>query len=53
MKKFKSIMIMLLFVMATGCSNINDERQEDNSIAIEQQLVGEKEIAISILSNEV
>lgn len=37
MKKVKCMMIVLLSVMAAGCSNINSERQEDNGIAIEQQ----------------
>jgi len=30
-------MVALLSLMAAGCSNINNERQEDNSIVIEQQ----------------
>lgn len=37
MKKVKGIVIVLLFVMIVGCSNTNSERQEDNSIAREQQ----------------
>ena len=37
MKKVKSIMILLLSVMFAGCSNANNERQEDNGIAIELQ----------------
>lgn len=37
MKKIKVMMIVLLSVMVTGCSNITSERQEDNGIAIEQQ----------------
>lgn len=37
MKKVKSIMIVLLSVMVVGCSNKNNEQQEDSSIAIEQQ----------------
>lgn len=39
MKKVKGIVIALLSVMIVGCSNTNSERQEDNSIAREQQTV--------------
>ena len=35
--KAVSIMIVLLSIMVAGCSNINNEQQEDNGIAIEQQ----------------
>ncbi len=37
MKKVKGIVIVLLSVMAAGCSNINREQQEDHGIAIERQ----------------
>ena len=38
MKKVKGIAIVLLSVMIAGCSDINSERQEDNSIAIKQEI---------------
>lgn len=37
MKKMKGILIVLLAVMVTGCSNRNSKQQEANGIAIEQQ----------------
>ncbi|MCM1047427.1 MAG: penicillin-binding transpeptidase domain-containing protein [Clostridiales bacterium] len=37
MKKFQSIIIVLLAVIVSGCSNSNIEQQEDGSIVIEQQ----------------
>ena len=37
MKKFKSMMIVLLSVMVAGCSNANSEQHDDNGIAVEQQ----------------
>ena len=37
MKKVKGIAIVLLSVMIAGCSDINSERQEDNSVAIKQE----------------
>ncbi len=50
MKKVKSIMIVLLSVMVVGCSNKNNEQQEDGSIAIEQQTEGESQ---SIQSTDI
>ncbi len=50
MKKVKSLMIVLLSVIITGCSNINSEQQEDNGIAIEQQPEEENQ---SIQSTEI
>ena len=50
MKKVKSIMIVLLSVMVVGCSNKNNEQQEDSSIAIEQQTEGESQ---SIQSTDI
>lgn len=37
MKKMKGILIVLLAVMVTGCSNRDSKQQEANGIAIEQQ----------------
>ena len=46
MKKIKGIMIVLLSVMITGCSNVNSEKQENNGIAIEQQTEKENETPV-------
>ncbi len=43
MKKIRNIMIVLLSVMITGCSNPNSEQQEENDIAIEQQTEKERQ----------
>ena len=43
MKKIKSIMIALLFIMVVGCSDIDSEQQEDDSIVIEQEAEGESQ----------
>lgn len=49
MKKGKGIVVVLVSVMIAGCSNINSEQQEDNTIAIEQQTEEENQ---SIQSTE-
>ncbi|MDE7016626.1 MAG: hypothetical protein K2P65_03480, partial [Lachnospiraceae bacterium] len=43
MKKIKGIMIALLFIMVVGCSDIDSEQQDDDSIMIEQQAEGESQ----------
>ncbi|MBD5494691.1 MAG: class D beta-lactamase [Lachnospiraceae bacterium] len=43
MKKLKFMVIVLLSVIVTGCSNINSEQQEDNSVVIEQQIETENQ----------
>ena len=52
MKKFKGMMIMLLCVMAAGCSNTNSEQYEDNSIAVEQQTEKEPQSTDTAKENE-
>ena len=37
MKKIKSVLIVLLSVIVTGCSNVNIEQQKDSSIQNEEQ----------------
>ncbi len=37
MKKVTNVMIVLISVIATGCSNIDGEQQENNDLVIEQQ----------------
>lgn len=47
MKKVKSIMIVLLSVMVTGCSNVNSEQQEDSNIQGAEQYVDNENDSIS------
>lgn len=58
MKKVKTVLIVLLSVIITGCSNINSEQQDDKGIMTEQQPENQstdivKETATSVVSNNI
>ncbi len=47
MKKVKCAIILLSFVIVTGCSNRNSEQQEDSSIQVEEQYADNENDGIS------
>ena len=47
MKKIKSVIIVLLSVIVTGCSNVNSEQQDDSGIQGEVQYTDNENDSVS------